>query len=413
MLGVLPEILRVQLWLVPSIAALLAAMAALVMMWIDAHVDALGLPIDVGSASARAVLTSISGAMISFTALVFSVTMLVLQLASAQLSPRVTRSFLRDRFNQSVLGLFVATFVYSLLLLASVTPESVPQLGVLGAIGLVLSAVLAFVVYIDHMAQSIRPTSIMDAIADETRSTIDHLYPSVDDASDLTASSQAREAASRAVSPKGKNDSFVAWSDASGYIQAIDEGSLLKFAERQAADVELQVGVGHFLAPGIELLRLRDGASRSMTTSEADLDDCFHLGPERTMSKDPEFGFRQLVDVALRALSPSLNDPTTANQVIDRLHELLRHLQTRRITSPRIVEHDDGRTVVIPGPSWDSFLEMCVEEIGAACRSMPAVVSHLRMVLEDLRDAAPAAQAASVSHALATLDGHDREGDTA
>ena len=150
--------------------------AALVIVWVERAAGSSAVLLDVDAVSARAVLSAISGAMISFTALVFSVTMLVLQQASSMLSPRVTRTFLRDRFNQAVLGLFVATFVFALLTLASVRDSDVPQLGVMVALALVLVAVLAFVSYIDHMAHAIRPTSVIEAIARETSAVIESIY---------------------------------------------------------------------------------------------------------------------------------------------------------------------------------------------------------------------------------------------
>ena len=166
-----------QLWVVPAIAALLAAACAVLLAGFDRATGSLGLPLDIDADSARAVLSAISGAMISFTALVFSVTMLVLQTASTQLSRRVVRTFLRDRFNQVVMGLFVATFVFSLLMSTAVSEAHVPQLGVLVAVGLVLVAVMAFVVYIDHMAHDIRPTSVIVSITGETRAVIERVYP--------------------------------------------------------------------------------------------------------------------------------------------------------------------------------------------------------------------------------------------
>lgn len=409
-LSVLPEFLRVQLWVVPSVAALIAALAAIILIFIDRQLDAMGLPVVISTESARAVLTSISGAMISFTALVFSVTMLVLQMASTQLSPRVTRSFLRDRFNQAVLGLFMATFVFSLLLLASINPDTVPQLGVLTAIGLVLAAVLAFVAYLDHMAHAIRPSSVLASITDETRSVIEAHYPPLaDDAQDrIAAEDRHPDEADGAPSLSG-DDSIIAWAGGSGYIQAIDEGTLLDFAEGEGHDVELVVGTGHFLCAGMMLLRVPDGTARALPAEAVGLDDAIHLGDERTMSQDPEFGFRQLVDVALRALSPSLHDPTTANQAIDRLGELLRHLQSRTIESPNVVRGDDGPQVRIPAPDWEAFLDLAVREISIASRSMPSVVEHLRSVLEVLRDKVRPEHAPSVSRALVMLDPADSD----
>lgn len=412
-LGILPELLRVQLWVVPSIFALVAAIAAVLFIFIDRQIDSLGLPLEISTESARAVLTSISGAMISFTALVFSVTMLVLQMASTQLSPRVTRSFLRDRFNQVILGLFVATFVFSLLLLAGINPDTVPQLGVLGAIGLVLAAVLAFVAYLDHMAHAIRPTSVMESITDETVGVIDAHYPALDDADEVPRVGAGADGDRTPESVGGgDNDSVVSWSGGAGYVQAIDREAMLRFAAGEGHDIEMEVGIGHFIAPGISLLRIPDGTARSFTAATADLESAIRLGAERTMTQDPAFGFRQLVDVGLRALSPSLNDPTTANQVIDRLEQLLRHLQTKSIQSPKVLSGEDGPVVRIPAPDWPAYLELAFAEISVACRSLPWVVEHLRVTLDDLREQARPEHTAAVSRTIVALSPNGPEAET-
>jgi len=394
--AVLLELLRTQVWVVPSIAALLAAASAVVLVWFDAATGSLGLPVAIDADSARAVLSAISGAMISFTALVFSITMLVLQSASTQLSPRVMRTFLRDRFNQGVLGLFVATFVFSLLVLTFVTVEQVPRLGVLVAVGLVLLAVLAFVTYIDHMAKSIRPTSVIESISVETRSVIEHVYPDrIEDAAEGTVE-VADDARAEALE--------VVWSGGPGYVQSFDRAGLLEFAGEQGAAVELKVGIGSFLVRGQPLLSVLGRGSDSMTAAELGLGEQFRLGPERTMAEDPEFGFRQLVDVALRALSPSLNDPSTASQVIDRLHELLRELQPRDIASPLVLREGQGPSVTIPAPDWDTYVRLATSEIGAASRTMPQVRRHLSAVLDSLLPDATAERQAALRRAQAGLD---------
>lgn len=406
--GILPELLRVQLWLVPSVMAALAAVAALALIWVESQRP--GLAIDIDAESARAILTAISGAMISFTALVFSVTMLVLQLASTQLSPRVARSFLRDRFNQSVLGLFVATFVFSLLLLTSVAPDSVPQLGVIGAIALVLAAMLAFVAYLDHMAHAIRPTSVLASIITETTTAIDANYPPQDEVERKVADLTDADPEPREASP---GDSIVTWSGGSGYVQAIDTQALLAVSATLGHRIDMQAGTGQFLAPGMPLLRIRDHRGETTHAGELDLEEVMVIGDERTMSADPEFGFRQVVDVALRALSPSLNDPTTANQAIDRLHQLLLHLQTRFVSSPRIVVGEDDAVVRIPQPDWDALMRLSIEEIEAVSRSMPPVSAHLREALTNLAEHAKPGQQAAISRWLAVIgDGEIDEGES-
>ncbi|MEX1295369.1 MAG: DUF2254 domain-containing protein [Candidatus Limnocylindrales bacterium] len=392
---VLLEALRAQLWVVPAVAAMLAALLAAAVVWLDDATGSLGLPHPVGPESARAVLSAISGAMISFTALVFSITMLVLQSASTQLSPRVIRTFLRDRLNQSVLGLFVGTFVFSLLVLTAVTDERVPLIGVLVAVGSVLVAVLAFVAYIDHMANDIRPTSVIESIARETRDVIERIYPDVshEDAGDEDVSPE--DAGGDRSPPEGETDHLeVTWSGASGYIQALDREALLGIASRWSAPAYLLKGTGSFVVHGQPLLRIAGHAGTDLP-DEPDLGSAVRVGSERSMAQDPEFGFRQLVDVALRALSPSLNDPSTANQSIDRLHELLRHLLPRDLPSP-IVWRDEGKPFVsIPAPDWDAYVSLSVREISFACRSLPQVGRHLRRALEALvADASPERRAA-------------------
>ncbi len=383
--SVLREVLRARLWVVPSLAALLAALAALGLVRVDLATDSLGLGLAIGPDSARALLSTIAGAMISFTALVFTITMLVLQSASTQLSPRVVRTFLRDRFNQAVLGLFVATFVYSLLVLAAVGESDVPQVSVISAVGLVLVAVLAFVSYIDHMAHDIRPSSVIESIAAEAHAVIERVYPEMHEGEVILTAQHAQ-----AEHADGRS---LQWSGSAGYVQSFDLDRLLALAEAHGADVELHVGTGEFLVHGQPLLSVMTQLTGA--TPDTDVEALVRLGPERTMSEDPAFGLRLLVDVALRALSPSLNDPSTAIQAIDRLHELLSLLQVRRIPSPLVRQTDSGASVVMPTPDWDAYVRLATSELGLACQALPQVRRHLQdMIGALLREADPARQPA-------------------
>lgn len=397
--AVLLEILRVQLWVVPAIAALLAAAFAVLLAGFDSATGSLGLPLDIDAGSARAVLSAISGAMISFTALVFSVTMLVLQTASTQLSPRVVRTFLRDRFNQVVMGLFVATFVFSLLMSTAVSEAHVPQLGVLAAVGLVLVAVMAFVVYIDHMAHDIRPTSVIESITNETRAVIERVYPEGAQVAPVEPNTTGSESDADGLE--------VTWSGPAGYVQAFDQKALLAFADEHGGAVELHTGIGGFLVTGRPLLTARGRQGHSTTAAEAGLEDGVAVGPERTMTEDPEFGFRQLVDVALRALSPSLNDPSTASQVVNRLHELLLALQPRDIPSPVVLGEGSAPPVIVPAPDWDAYVHLATSEIGAACRTLPQVRRQVAEMIESLMHEATPEQRPALRRAQAELEGLD------
>ncbi len=180
------ESIRQSLWFIPALSALGAVLLGMILLAVDRRLSGSATSIFLygGSAEgARSVLSTIAQSMLTFTGLVFTITMLVLQLASSQLSPRVMRTFLRDRSNQAVLGLFVATFVYTLVVLREVragvdgTVAFVPGLSIWVGFALLLGSVGAFVFYIDHMAHSIRATTIIARIASETRQALEHMYP--------------------------------------------------------------------------------------------------------------------------------------------------------------------------------------------------------------------------------------------
>ena len=390
----LAEILRQQIWLIPASAAVAAAIAVLGLLWLGDRTGDLGLGVAVDPVSARALLSAIATAMISFTALVFSITMLVLQMASTQLSPRVMRTFLRDRFIQAVLGLFVATFVFALLLLVSIGSDDVPQLAVLVSIALVLVSVLAFVAYIDHMAHDIQASTIINAIASETRQAIERLYP--EDAVEPDTSDQPGPPSLPAVVRT------VPSPHSSGYVVVIDEGKLATHAAKGGYVIEMLAGSGDFVVQGEPLFAIRGGPS------DRDVDEAteaIRMGEERTMNQDVGFGFRQLIDIALRALSPGINDQTTADRVIDRLHDLLRMLRDRPLPAARQVHHDGSLRVLVPSLDWDGFLLSTVLELHDSSRELPHVDAHLRRVLEALAVDAPPHRVAAIRRALNLLDG--------
>jgi uncharacterized membrane protein len=296
------------------------------------------------------------------------------------------RTFLRDRFNQWVLGLFVATFVFALLILLGVDGDSASWLGVSGSLVLVLASLLAFVAYIDHMGHAIRPTSVIRAIGDETHAAIERNHPADGEPDDASGQQSDRwsDAAARPV----------AWTGESGYVQAFDEAALLHLAERADRPLALTVGVGAYLVHGSPFLFRGPGGEGPEPGDEV-VAGLARTGLERTMSQDPEFGFRQLVDIALRALSPSLNDPTTAVQVIDQLHDLLRDLLERPIHAPRTLRSGAGAEVTVPAPDWDAYVRAAVDEIARAGRDHEAIGRRLRLMLDDLaRDRRPGREAA-------------------
>jgi len=281
-----------------------------------------------GADSARSLLSSIGGASITLTAVVFSITMLVLQLTSAQYSPRMLRRFLRDRVSQAALAVFVSTFTFSLAALRGVSPETVPVTSVALAIILALVTIGVFVVYVNHMAQEIRVSSLIGSIAAETSSALQELY--VDEADGTDGDARWPEGPVVTV-PAPRN----------GVVVGVHERGLVSAAKRLDAAAELVPVVGDWVVQGDPLLRVTgtDGEDAEALAEQVS------VGDDRDIAQDPAYGLRQLVDIAERALSPGTNDPTTAVQAIQAIHGLL----------AQIASADGGSRVACDGDGLARF----------------------------------------------------------
>ncbi len=386
-------------WVVPTLWCLTAVAFGLVVPQIDRGSDA-ALPFlfQGGASGARTVLSSIAGAMISVTGLVFSITIVTLQLASSQFSPRVLRTFLESRITQHTLGVFAASFLYALTVLRSIidTPESsVPQLAVTLGYGLVLAAVGMFLAFIHHITQSISVTTIIRRAADETRTLIKR---GQDEARDHPESAPELPRLAR---------QHTAVAQHSGYLDTIDQNILCSLATDHDARIELLHPLGAFLVEGSPVALVHGGPA-----TEGDWDSAVDRGlgvrHERSMQQDASLGVRRLVDIAERALSPGINDPTTAVQVIDELHDILRRMVGAR--DPYPVRHDADGVVrlVTRDRTFAEYLDLAVDEIAHYGTDSLQVPRRLDAMLLDLESAATpahrptvAAKAAQVTRVLA------------
>jgi len=383
-----------------------AALLALLLTWVDHQLADDPSPLFFmfsGTADgARSVLSTIAQSMLTFTGLVFTITMLVLQLASGQLSPRVMRTFLRDRGNQVVLGLFVATFVYTLLILRDVrSPVDgeggfVPALSTWVAFTLLLASVAAFIYYIDHMAHAIRASTVITSIWHETAAAIDHLFPErLGEDAELGAIAVDRDR------DKPDGPDLVLPSRRAGVVVSVDEDGLFRAASHGDRRLELVPAIGDFVAENAPLIRL--WGSWDPPAAEA-LHTSIGLADERTLDQDAAFGFRQLVDIAVRALSPGINDPTTAVQALDRIHDLLRRLAVCRF--PSRFRADDGGVVrvVVQRPGWDAYVHLGLDEIRLAGEGQLQVHRRLRAILADLGSITPGDRQAVLRDEQARID---------
>ncbi|SDQ08540.1 DUF2254 domain-containing protein [Quadrisphaera sp. DSM 44207] len=380
--GRVGERVRSRFWLLPAACCATALAAALVLPELDELVgDDLFFLFEGGPAGARSLLSSIVTAMISVTGLVFSITVVALQLASSQFSPRVLRTYLRSRLTQLTLGVFTATFLYALVVLRSVRGDAgagafVPRLAVTGAFLLVLASVALFIAYIHHITQSIRASTIVRSVGDETRSTI--------------AAVQEQDGEPAPAPPLGPADAVVR-SAGHGVVTAVDAAALARLARRAGCVLHVLPRVGEFVATGAPLVAVHGSTSAGTGVEGVDEDavrGAVGLGRERSMEQDVAFGLRQLVDIAERALSPGVNDPTTAVQALDEVHDLLRRLAGAPDPSPVVRDEEGTARVVVERAGFADHLDLAVDEVLHHGADSVQVPPRLLAMLDDVLDAA-------------------------
>lgn len=385
------HLLRSSLWFIPALAFTAAVCLSLATTFVDRHLGpSVSLPfgLAVDADSARGFLSLISSWMLTFIGLAFTMTIVVLQLASAQFSPRVLSTLVRDRYSQVSLGIFIGTFAYAFMVMREVRSgageEFVPAISMATAFALVLTSLGVFIRYVNHVAQSIRAGSVIRTVADATWQVFDERIGRTNH----NAHSEDWWPYRTVAAPR------------SGVLLSFDEQSLVALAQRRNIVLEIVPGVGQFVPRNAPLVRVVGDPN---WLDDSEVLGQIQIGDERTMQQDPAFGFRQLVDIAERALSPGVNDPTTAVQVIDQLHDLLRDLLHREF--PTGIHDDEEGTVrlVVPTWSWEDFLKLAVEEIRHYGANSLQVSRRLRAMLEDLRSIAPTKDRSVIDHELALL----------
>jgi uncharacterized membrane protein len=388
------EVLRASLLAIPS-AFVLGAIGLTIL---SDRLDAEGLTtsidsiLPVGSASTTTELLGvIAAAAITLTALVFSVTMLVLQLSANQFSPRVLRTFLRDTTAQVTLGVLVGTFVYALLALRALDEPRDDQSSLTAAVAvlLALASVGMFVTYINHIAHKIRSTAVMKAITDETLQAIACLRPgeAIDAPTSVPIATTIVDAPRRG---------FVVWVD-------IDE--LVRLGHRHDAILVVEPKVGDFVTTGSHLV----------TVHAADIDPkrvvrSVAIATERTTTQDPTFGFRQLVDIIEKAMSPAINDTTTAVQAVGHLRELLRVLAPVSLPDGVYTDDDGSVRLLLSAPRWGDFVSLAVDEVLAVAGDSPRVRGAMAQLLLEVAGVALPERQADLRRRIRALRGRTGDG---
>jgi uncharacterized membrane protein len=393
------ERLRSSLWFWPSIAVVVALVAGVVLPRVEAGSDVATFGFSGTPEGARAVLATVAGSLITVTSLTFSLTVVALQVASSQFTPRLMGTFLADRGNQAVLSVFLGTFTYTLAVLPSVRSESeargafVPEVAVALGLALTLVSVAMLVYFIHHLTQQLRVEAVLAEVQHDALKLIRAALPTRGESPEPVDPPSVPQDAIRLRVRRG------------GYLQTVSLDGLRKVAVDHGMVVYLRPVVGTHLTVGSTLAWAWpcDGAAGGRHEGGGDgpvldddavedlarrLHDGVHIGNERTLQQDVAFSVRQLVDVAARALSPGINDPTTAVAALGAMSTVLVELVGRRL-DPKIATDGAGSVrVVVDQPTFGEILALACDQPRRYGRAEPAVLTEVLHLLTDLAEVA-------------------------
>lgn len=379
--------LRTQLWPIPLIAVAVAAVLGQVVPFIDGLLDddvsvsLSGLLFGGGPEAARSLLETIASSMITVTSLTFSLTVVTLQLASSQFSPRLLRTFTRDRFVHNTLALFLATFVFALTVLRSIRVETsagpgfVPEIAVTAAFVLAIASVVGLVLFLAHLSRQIRVETMLRDVHREVDQTLDQVFPTRD--------------AEKIAEPPSERPGLPISARSSGFLIRIDPKTAVAAATTAEAFVVVDAVPGRSVITGTPVARvwtMNGTALEDKRLEELDegLIRAFRTGFERTSTQDAGFGLQQLLDVTNKALSPAVNDPTTAVHALSHISAVLCSL-VGRTTGPRTFSDSAGiERVTLTFPTFAQLLELVMDQLLAYAFVDPRTAQRTLVMLREI-----------------------------
>jgi len=330
-----------------------------------------------GAEGASAVMSVVAGSMITIAGVVFSMTLIILSLASSQLGSRLLRSFMRDSTTQVVLGTFIATFLYCLLVLRTIRRAEevvfVPHLSVTLGVLLAVVSVGVLIYFIHHVSVSIQANETVARISKELLGRIDQLFP---DHIGREAPMIPTEAPDRGFFEVFEKHAQQVGADADGYLQFIDGDALLALAVEEDLVIRLELKPGAYVVSSCPLALIWP-ANRASDRLKDQVRSLFVLGNQRSSDQDIEFGINQLVEIAVRALSPSLNDPYTAITCVDHMGSVLCRLATRAMPSRYRHDHQNQLRVIAPANTFPEITDAAFNQVRQYSRSNAAVTIRL------------------------------------
>lgn len=324
---------------------------------------------------ARQMLSTLAGSMMTVMGIIFSMTLLALVLASGQYTSRVLSNFMRSRVTQATLGAFASIFAYCLIVLRTIrssggVEEFVPSLAVFFAFVLSLGGVGVLIYFIHHIALSIQASSIIASITLETNASIDRLLPKK-----LAQGPDEDEGRKQVLEPPDERTWYPVPAAVSGYIQSVNIDVLLRLAEASRTIVRMEHGIGAFVVQNTALVSLALTYPPDQKTIDA-LNRAYSIGPHRTVDQDPAFGIRQIVDMAIKALSPGVNDTSTAVMCVDYLTSIMARLAGRQFPPSYRYEGETLR-VIASVASFEELLAESFDQIRGSAEVNVAILSRM------------------------------------
>jgi uncharacterized membrane protein len=367
---------RSALWIVPFLSIVAVLIIGPPLRWLDTWLGwrFAGL----GMAGAQALYQTVITLTLSFLVFTFGSLLVAIQIAGGQLTPRIiATTLLRDPVVKYSVGLFVFSLVFAVMALDRLEGKVLNLLAFVTA-SLGVGCMATFLFLIDYAARLLRPVSILGRVGDEGLAVIQAVYPHRSSDADQPDATSARipEAPQRIVPHAGHSESVL----------AIDQATLVREAAWTDGIVEFVPRVGDFVATGEPLFVLHGGATR---ISNRFLRTTVAFGSERTMEQDPLFAFRILVDIALKALSPAINDPTTAVLALDQIHRLLRVVGQRRLRGETLLDQTGRVRVICRTPNWEDFVHLACHEVRSCGANNVQIARRLRAMLDNLTTSLP------------------------
>ncbi len=381
------ENMRASLWFVPSLFVLLAVLLAQALLWVDTTLNArVSLTsrwlVEGNPDSARAILALLAGSLVTAISIAYSITIIAIQQTSAQFSPRVLRTLTANRGNQVVLGTYMGTFIYALLILRQIRDETdvgrafVPPLSITVAMTLALLCLALLIYFLHHIAQLLQVSVIIANVHREMVAEFDQFFPTSMSAG---LADRPSDLASEGL-PALAGDVLYLRATNGGFLRAIDDKLLVAVSDGRTPWLHVIPQVGDYV-PHLGVLVEYPRDTRLGEEQIEGIRSAFVLDVERTINQDPLFGIRQLADIALKALSPAINDPTTAEYCLSRLGDALGQLCRRPFPSNERVGVAGGTRYIFNQPSWEEFVDTAFSQIRRQAARDVHVTGHLLHVL--------------------------------